>query len=165
MNRQFIFRDYWWIAPLGAALGIVPVAIWAPGQKASLIGSIIAGALAFCCFAQQQKLAEMSLFKELFTEFNRRYDNLDERLRQIAISGKLSGEGDDKAIIGYFNVCGEEYLFFSEGYIHREVWRAWCAGMLWYFEREPFRGMWAIEKATNSYYGLSLDAIRRGAAC
>jgi hypothetical protein len=56
-------------------------------------------------------------------------------------------------------LCGEEYLFFSEGYIHREVWRAWCAGRLWYFQREPFRSMWEEENATNSYYGLSLDVI------
>ena len=165
MNRQFIFRNYWWMAPFGAALGIVSIAIWVPGQRVSLIGSILAAALAFCYFAQQQKLAEMSLFKELFTEFNERYDNLDECLRRIAISGKMSGEGDDKAIIAYFNLCGEEYLFFLEGYIHRDVWRAWCAGMLWYIEREPFRVMWNEEESTNSYYGLSLNAIRRGADC
>jgi len=164
MSRQFIFKHYWWMALLGAVLGIVLVVICRTGQRAPLVGSIIAAALGFCYFAQQQKLAEMSLFKELFTEFNRRYDNLDERLRQIANSGKPPDEPACQAIIEYYNLCGEEYLFFSEGYIHREAWRSWCAGMLWYFEREPFRSMWEKENATNSYYGLSLDIIRRGAA-
>jgi hypothetical protein len=164
MSRQFIFKNYWWMALLGALLGIVLVVIYATGQKAPLVGSIIVAALGFCYFAQQQKLAEMSLFKELFTEFNRRYDNLDERLRQIATSGKQPDEAACQAIIEYYNLCGEEYLFFSEGYIHHEAWRSWCAGMLWYFKREPFRTMWEEENATNSYYGLSLDIIRRGVA-
>jgi hypothetical protein len=164
MGRQFIFKNYWWIALLGASLGIGLVVFFAPGQKASLLGSIIAAALGFCYFAQQQKLAEMSLFKQLFTEFNRRYDNLNERLRQVATSGKPLDEVARQAIIDYYNLCGEEYLFFTEGYIHREAWRSWCAGMLWYFEREPFRSMWDEENATNSHYGLSLDIIRRGAA-
>lgn len=164
MSRQFIFKNYWWIALLGALFGIVLAVIWTTGQKASLVGSIIAAALGFCYFAQQQKLAEMSLFKELFTEFNRRYDNLYERLRQIATSGKTPDEAACQAIIEYYNIWGEEYLFFAEGYVHREAWRSWCAGMLWYFEREPFRSIWEKENATNSYCGLSLDIIRRGAA-
>lgn len=164
MSRQFIFKNYWWIALLGALIGIVVVVICTTGQNASLVGSIIVVALGFCYFAQQQKLAEILLFKELFTEFNRRYDNLDERLRQIATSGAPPNESACQTIIEYYNLCGEEYLFFAEGYIHREAWRSWCAGMLWYFEREPFRSMWERESATNSYYGLSLDVIRRGAA-
>lgn len=164
MSRQFIFENYWWIAPIGAFLGIGLVVIFVPGEKTSFVGSIIAAAVGFCYFAQHQKLAEISLFKELFTEFNHRYDNLDERLHQIATSGELPDESASQVIIDYFNLCGEEYLFYAEGYIHRAAWRSWCAGMLWYFEREPFRSNWDEEKATNSYYGLSLDLIRRGAA-
>jgi hypothetical protein len=164
MNRQFIFKNYWWIALLGAPLGIGLVAIFHTDQTASLVGSIIAAALGLCYFAQQQKLAEISLFKDLFTEFNRRYDSMNESLRQIANSGKPPDEAAHQAIIDYCNLCGEEYLFFAEGYIHREAWRPWCAGMLWYFEREPFRSIWDEEHATRSYYGLSLEAIRRGAA-
>lgn len=162
MSREFVFKNYWRIAFFGAVLGIGLVAIFTTGQKASLIGSIIAAALGFCYFAQQQKLAEISLFKELFIEFNRRYDTLNERLRLIATSGEPPDEAAVQAIICYFNLCGEEYLFFTEGYIHPEAWRSWCAGMLWYFEREPFISVWNQENATNSYYGLSLDVIRRG---
>lgn len=163
MSRQFIFKNYWWIALLGAALGIGSVVIFTTGQKTSLIGSIIAGALGFCYFVQQQKLAEMSLFKQLFTEFNQRYDELNERLHQIATSGKPPDDDARQAINDYFNLCGEEYLFFTEGYIHPEAWRSWCAGMKVYFDQEPFYSMWGKENATNSYYGLSLAVIQRGA--
>ena len=164
MNRQWFFKNYWWIALAGASLGIGLVAVSTTGQKASLVGSIIVANLGLCYFAQQQKLAEMSLFNKLFTEFNCRYDKMNARLRQIAISGELPDEADRQAIVDYYNLCGEEYLFFAEGYIHRRVWRSWCSGMLTYFENEPFRSIWEEENATTSYYGLSLDAIREGAA-
>jgi hypothetical protein len=164
MSRQFVFRNYWWIALLGAAMGILGVLAFTARDRTSLVGSIIAAALAFCYFAQQQKLAEMSLFKELFMDFNRRYDALNDRLLQIARSGGGFDETDRQTIVDYCNLCAEEYLFFSEGYIHREAWRSWCRGMLWYFEREPFQTVWKEEIATNSYYGLSLDVIQQGAA-
>jgi len=140
------------------------VVISRTGQKAPLVESIIAAALAFCYFAQQQKLAEVPLFKELFTEFSHRFDNMNGPLREIANSSKPPDHSAQETIINYFNLCSEEYLFFKEGYIHREVWWTWCAGMLLYFEREPFRSAWEEEERTGSYYGLCLDVIRRGAA-
>jgi hypothetical protein len=92
----------------------------------------------------------MSLFNKLFTEFNCRYDKMNARLRQIAISGEPLDEADRQAIVDYYNLCGEEYLFFAEGYIQRRVWRSWCSGgMLTYFENEPFRSIWEEEKATD----------------
>lgn len=164
MGRQFIFKHYWWIAPLGALAGIGAVFQFTTGDRGSLVSTIIAVALGFCYFAQQQKLAEMRLFKDLFTEFNRRYDDLNDCLHQIAISDIPLDETRRQRIVDYFNLCGEEYLFFTEGYIHKEAWRSWCAGMLSYLERERFRTVWAEESTTNSYYGLSLDVIERGAA-
>ena len=164
MSRQFIFRHYWWIALLGAGVSISAVLAWATCDRMPLVGSVIAAALAFCYFAQQQKLAEMSLFKELFTDFNRRYDALNDRLMQIVTSRETLGQEDRQAVVDYCNLCAEEYLFFSEGYIHQQAWRSWCRGMLWYFDREPFQAVWEQEIATKSYYGLSLDVIRRGAA-
>lgn len=164
MNRQVIFRHYASIAFICAAVGITAVLVFATSDRMPLIGSVIAAILAFCYFVQQQKLAEISLFKDLFTEFNRRYDVLNDRLAQIEASGAQMDPAGRQIIVDYFNLCAEEYLFFAEGYIHRAAWRSWCAGMLWYFDREPFRSVWNEESETNSYYGLSVDTIRRGAA-
>ena len=63
-------------------------------------------------------------------DFNRRYDALNDRLLQIARSDGGFDETDRQTIVDYCNLCAEEYLFFSEGYIHREAWRSWCCGML-----------------------------------
>ena len=164
MNRQVIFRHYASIALFCTAVGIGAVLVFATVDRMLLIGSIIAAVLGFCYFVQQQKLAETALFKDLFTDFNRRYDALNDRLAQIATSGAELDPSGRQVIVDYFNLCAEEYLFFSEGYIHRVAWQSWCAGMLWYLDREPFRSVWNDENATNSYYGLSVDAIRRGAA-
>ena len=164
VNRQMIFRHYAWVALFSAIVGIGAVLVFVTDDKTPLIGSVIAAILGFCYFVQQQKLSETSLFKDLFTDFNRRYDALNDSLAEIANSdGPLKGK-DRQTIVDYLNLCAEEYLFFTEGYIHRAAWRSWCAGMLWYFDREPFRSVWNEESATNSYYGLSVDAIRRGAA-
>lgn len=160
-----IFKHYVLIAFVVLALGIAAALVLSSRatERMSLIGSTIVVDLGFVYFVQQQKLAETALFKELFTEFNQRYDNLNDRLVGIANSSTASDAAARQTIVDYFNLCAEEYLFFSEEYIHRAAWRSWCAGMLWYFDREPFRSVWSEESATNSYYGLSLDAIRRGA--
>ncbi|MGA3212372.1 MAG: hypothetical protein ABSD20_13785 [Terriglobales bacterium] len=166
MTRRYIFENYWWVAILGAVFAVVLA--FTAGQKASLVGSIIAATLGLCYFVLQQRLAEMRLFKELFVEFNRRYESLNERLLRAANS--VAGqEGQDQldrqVVIDYFNLCGEEYLFFREGYIHPRVWRSWCIAMLWYLNREPFRSMWeGDEEDTDTYYGLTRDEIERGAA-
>jgi hypothetical protein len=128
-----------------------------------LVGSVVAATLGFCYFVQQQKLAETTLFKQLFSEFNARYDGMNGRLAAIANLGIAPDENEKVEVVDYFNLCAEEYLFYKEGYIHPEVWRSWCRGMLWYLEREPFNSMWEIEAETDSYYGLTLTIIRRGA--
>ena len=163
MKRHLLFKHYVTIALVGAAVGVAAVLKFATGERVPLVGSVLGASLAFCYFVQQQKLAETALFKDLFMEFNRRYDGLNDRLAQIAASGAPDAIAR-QTIVDYFNLCAEEYLFYSEGYVHAAAWRSWCAGMLWYFDREPFRTVWREESATNSYYGLSLEAIRRAAA-
>ena len=164
MNHRVIFKHYLSIALVGGAVAISAVLLFTTEDRVPLMGSILVAVLGFCYFVQQQKLAETSLFKDLFTEFNRRYDDLNDRLVQIVNSGEPLDVAGRQTIVDYFNLCAEEYLFFSEGYIHHEAWRAWCAGMLWYFDRQPFQSVWSEESPTNSYYGLTLDAIRRGVA-
>jgi hypothetical protein len=163
VKRRFIFRHYWWIAPIGAGAGISVVLAFATNDRIPLVGSVIAATLAFCYFVQQQKLAETGLFKELFTEFNKRYDDLNDGLVRIAGSNGSLNIVDRQVIVDYCNLCGEEYLFYSEGYIHQHAWRSWCRGMLWYLEREPFRAVWEEEVSTDSFYGLTLEIIRQGA--
>jgi hypothetical protein len=34
-----------------------------------------------------------------------------------------------KIIYDYFNLCGEEYLYYKKGYIFPSAWKAWYNGM------------------------------------
>jgi len=165
MTRHFIFRNYWWIGLLIGVLAAGSAYICGGDDRVGLVGTAIAGTLGFYYFVQQQKLAETQLFHNLFTAFNARYDKLNGPLAKIAYQseGPLP-ESDRHLIVDYFNLCAEEYLFYKEGYIHRDAWRSWCRGMLWYLRRHPFRDVWNNEVETDSFYGLSLDVIKQGAA-
>jgi len=127
-----------------------------------LLGGVLAAAFGLAHLIQQQKLAETQLFKALFTEFNQRYNELNERLDAVSIDDPMS-DADRSVVVDYFNLCAEEYLFYSEGYIHQAVWRSWCRGMLQYLDRQPYHDLWLTESKTGSYYGLSLAEIREGA--
>ena len=82
----------------------------------------------------------MKLFRDIFEECNKRYDDLNERLGLI-VNGNNEQEltlEERQTLIVYFNLCGEEYLYYQQGYILPSVWDAWRKGMSWYFD-----GMWS----------------------
>lgn len=164
LNRHFLFRHYWWIGPSAGVIGCILALIFAAEDRIGLIGAIIASTLGFCYFTQQQKLAETELFYKLFTNFNQRYDKLNDDLSSIASQKLVPSDEQKNKIVDYFNLCAEEYLFFKEGYIPIDVWRAWCRGMSWYLRRHPFKDIWNEEIGSDSFYGLSLDIIRIGAS-
>jgi hypothetical protein len=121
--------------------------------------TIIATFLSYFYFAQKQDLEELSLFKKLFTEFNGRYDGLNEGLNLILrgdANTELTTEEID-LLYNYFNLCGEEYLFFKRGFIYREVWKAWLNGMKIFYQNERVRRIWEEELKTDSYYGLKIE--------
>ncbi|WP_345969096.1 hypothetical protein WCX72_06860 [Sulfurimonas sp. HSL1-6] len=162
--KNFIFKYYGF---LGLALG--GMSLWLISQyggdnQIELYGAVAAGTLGFFYFIQQQKLAETQLFYNLFIMFNSRYDNLNEKLSSIVKCPAEELTTDHQnTLIDYFNLCAEEYLFYKEGYIHPDAWRSWCRGMRWYLSHKHIRDIWDKEIKTNSYYGLSLPVIEKGA--
>ena len=105
-----------------------------------------------------QRREEVRLFKELFTGFNERYDRLNGKLGEVA---RLPREASDltseqrETLVDYFNLCGEEYLFYRLGYIRQEAWRAWLAGMQHYYRAHPLiEKTWNSELGQGSYYGF-----------
>lgn len=116
---------------------------------------------AFFAFLYTQHLQQTQFFKELFTGFNQRYDNMNEELARIAVTSKPP-EGRDKSIlIDYFNLCSEEYLFYKSGYIEERVWIAWRKGMQHYLENKLIFHAWSNELASGSYYGLTIEEIKK----
>ncbi|WP_157822865.1 hypothetical protein [Shewanella sp. Choline-02u-19] len=103
-------------------------------------------------------MEELKVFKELFTDFNSRYDLLNNKLNHIETITNNSDLLDD-----YFNLCAEEYLFYQKGLILDEVWGAWCRGILLYLENKVISDYWEDAQKDNTYYGLNTSKIINGA--
>jgi hypothetical protein len=126
------------------------------------IASLILGALALSSTIyfswSANKRADQLMTKQLFTEFNERYNALNEvlnategkALTDIKQHPKLIDKIDD-----YCNLCAEQYYWKKAGRIDDVIWKAWLAGMKdRYKSHEAFREYWDGEVATKweSYY-------------
>ncbi len=124
------------------------------------------GSISFFYFFQKQKLDEIRLMKELITDFNSRYDNLNEKLNDILLrkgDEEPSMELDQNAratLNDYFNLCAEEYLFKDLGYIDPQVWKAWYRGMEIYFKDRRICELWEQEEK-GSYYGFTFPEKKK----
>ena len=157
-----IFRYYF---PMALFVSIVLIIVGFVFQEKldwklniTLVGSIISSIY----FVEKQKLEQIVLFKELFTDFNKRYDGLNEKLNGILREDQhteLTPEQID-TLYDYFNLCSEEYLFYKQGFIYPEVWKAWCNGMKIFIKNKRIREVWRREVHTDSYYGLKFPECK-----
>ncbi|QZT38638.1 hypothetical protein K5X82_07010 [Halosquirtibacter xylanolyticus] len=139
----------------------------------SLLPSLILGAfglIATISFSRSAKKREDDkMMKELFSEFNKRYDKLNNRLSQIVESNKGANSINDLAkidkavIIDFFNLCAEEYFWHDRNRIDEKIWLSWQAGMNnWYNHKNSIiRDLWKeeikIEYGKVSYYIVNGD--------
>lgn len=117
--------------------------------------SAVGGATAFLYSKNSQ---EIQLFRELFREFNGRYDKLNEELNRIygrALDMPLL-DSDHSVLCDYFNLCAEEYLYADAGCIDLRVWTAWQNGMRHFAQDPEIRAFWQDELQQNSYYGFTI---------
>lgn len=106
---------------------------------------VIGGIFAFS-FGMIWKLKEEAkIEKELFDKFNARYDErFNDLLNELARNRnseesepqiiKINGEEKELSeiknlLIDYFNMCGEEYLWYRKGLISEIVWEEWLRGI------------------------------------
>lgn len=120
------------------------------------------------------KIANQKMEKELFNEFNGRYDELNDYLKIIRddlsknkdmtldefrkVTFEIK-EGEKKTfevvLIDYFNLCAEEYYWRKRKRISKKIWHSWQAGMKSYFELDIIKTLWddEIKKyGCQSYY-------------
>jgi len=163
--KHWVLRHYLWIAIGALALALIADFTVASNAEWQIRLSILGVPFSLLYFVQKQKMEELELFKRLFTEFNRRYDRLNEKLNAIRDKPPEKEIEDDErsTLFDYFNLCGEEYLFFSQGYIYPEVWSAWHNGMLIFYQNSRIKKLWEEELKTGSYYGLLLGGTSCGA--
>lgn len=127
------------------------------GEPITTVATVVGAILSLAYFLQKQKLEELRLFRELFKEFNMRYDEMNEDLARIAdLTPNDIGKSDRLKIVDYLNLCGEEYLYFKLGYIEPSVWAAWYNGMKVLISSKAIGAIWDQEKKTASYYDLPL---------
>lgn len=103
-------------------------------------------------FRYQQHLETARFFKELVTEFNRRYDNKNNKLLAVMGNSEPFNQEQEQVFIDYFNLCAEEYLFYEMGYIYDCVWDAWYNGMKQFGNDMRVAELWKQEIQTDSYY-------------
>ena len=116
------------------------------------------GSVSLIYIFQKQQLDEAVLFKELFGEFNSRYESLNDELGRIKVSPRSQWTDDQNAILEeYFNLCCEEYLYFKKGFIYQETWDSWVKGMRIFFVGVK-KKKWLEDMESNSGYGLTLYA-------
>ncbi|MEP7321599.1 MAG: hypothetical protein ABI761_06755 [Saprospiraceae bacterium] len=102
--------------------------------------------------------------RELFREFNERYDKLNSNLYLIkdkypTLSDLETAENPDQlknTIIDFFNLCAEEYYWYHhKGRIDKLIWTSWQDGMNFWFKVPAIQDLWRIEVDSNgmsSYY-------------
>jgi hypothetical protein len=110
-------------------------------------------------FVQKQRLEEMHLFKQIFTECNKRYDELNKQLNAIAAgpAGVPLTAEEQSLLDDYFNLCAEEFLFFQTGYVLPAAWRSWRKGITCLLQSDRIRQHWERERENGSYYGLEAE--------
>jgi hypothetical protein len=152
-------RDRRWypVVFLVGSIGVIVVWFQFPaGLRSGLLVPAIGIVAGFVYFLYRQHLDETKLFKQLFTEFNKRYDLLNEPLNRILGAPDEAGlsTSEKDCLFSYFNLCAEEFVFYNAGYIDRYVWYSWNQGMKQFFRNPRIKALWKEECRADSYYGF-----------
>jgi hypothetical protein len=138
-------------------------------MDSTLIATIILGVLGITLTAyyswHNKRIADEQMTKQLFTEFNLRYDALNNYLFQIAqdypslelLSKAENSKELKQKVIDYFSLCAEEfYWYHHKKRIDSLIWKSWQSGMnYWYNEVPAIKALWEEEVKSNgkeSYY-------------
>jgi hypothetical protein len=131
------------------------------GYKVEILAAIIAIGISLSLGLRQYEMENDRIFKELFIAFNEKYDTkFNGRLNEI--DEKYKKENDYaltsieiSLVIDYFNLCAEEYLWYTKKRIPKIVWNSWENGMVYYLNIKPINDILIMEKnQPDSYYGL-----------
>jgi len=153
--KRIVFESY---APIAFAVFCAAIVLLLNGVlNWEAFAAIATGIFAFAFGVQKQNLEDTKLFKKLFEQFNKRYDSMNDdmnRIHQQPSDAPLT-EDEKKKLFKYFNLCGEEYLYYDKGFICEEVWKDWIKGMGYFRKNARIKDFWDKELGDNdSYYGL-----------
>ncbi|HEY0667919.1 MAG TPA: hypothetical protein VGD22_07065 [Sphingobacteriaceae bacterium] len=123
---------------------------------------VVALIISFLYSHKSEKLSNDQIFYDLYTNFNSRYDKLNDILGRMEMQKdfdlvKLKADPIYyKTAIDFFNICAEEYYWHEKDRIEKNVWTAWEYGMnYWYINIPALRALWKEEikdQRYKSYY-------------
>ncbi len=137
-----------------AALLVVAVIVEPRLRSGDILFPVVAAALGLFYFLHQNHLQTARFCKELVTDFNKRYDAVNNRLQLLVRKEGAFSDDETLAFVDYFNLCAEEHLFHEAGYIYEQIWESWHNGMKQYAKDPRVASIWTMEANTNSYYGF-----------
>ena len=136
-------------------------------DQGTLLLSLVAIILSFRYQRHSKKLANDRMLKDLFTEFNTRYDVInndldfisrftEEEWSLIDVEGRKRYHG---VIVDFFNICAEEYYWHKEGRINGDIWKSWSKGMNDIYQRSKIiRDVWRQECENEGYKSYYLNS-------
>jgi hypothetical protein len=166
-SKHWVLRHYLAIAICLLALSLVTLLTFGRSWENAVRLTVLGLPFTFVFFVQKQTLEETQLFKELFRDFNSRYDVINEDLNRIRTdntSPTLSPKDRD-TLYKYFNLCGEEFLYYKLGFISEEVWCSWKRGMESFLRCPRIWMEWAQDPGGDSYYGLTFPSPPAQSIC
>jgi hypothetical protein len=132
-------------------------------ESQAFIG-IVASIIAVYFGLLKQKIDHDRMFKELFESFNSRYnaeinDIFNDLRRNPEKQISDINKNGENLIIDYFNLCAEEYLWFTRGRIPKEVWKAWKIGIKANLKILQVKVLYdeEMKDSSESYYGLNKE--------
>ena len=142
-------------------LGAILISYYFTDLRIEILGAILATGISLSLGVRQYKTENDKIFKELFQEFNSKYDiKFNNKLNQIDTLIKSNkevklDENDVILVIDYLNFCSEEYLWYTKGRIPDMVWTSWENGMIYFFNLPPINDIILSQNSQKtSYYGL-----------
>lgn len=122
--------------------------------------SLVAILISYWFQYHRKKLANDRMLKELFKEFNERYDKLNNDLNKVSRMSIEEWSSLYKeemttlysVVIDYFNICAEEYYWYKRKKISPKIWKSWSRGMNDIYNRsEVIRLLWEMECENGDY--------------
>ncbi len=156
--KFWFFRNYWWILLLSPFVAFYFLYKFEVTIDFKVTSTVLGTFLSSFYFVQKQRLEEIRLFREIFSECNQRYESINDDIN-IIIDGDNGSEltvKEKNCLDDYFNLCGEEFLYFKQGYIYPDVWASWLNGMKSIVDDKRINQHWGKEKESGSFYGLPL---------
>ena len=135
-----------------------------PNMQLGLMALVTTIFIGYLNFQQTQD----RLFKDLFREFNERYDKLNDHFEVLKrYQGDFSiidiEQTHLKLVVDYLNLCAEEYFWFEKGRIDPQAWESWKAGMKTWADVPIVQIVFHNEMATwtSSYYRGFQDFFKK----